>query len=328
MGTDPAPGVGTSEVASAPPRSAGGTLLQVVAHLRSMGEPCAASPDGTYAWIQSPRRVLTRFPLECTTAVAASTTRPLLRLGGVWVVNYLLDAGEERGANCWDYVRRDPRYDVETLDSNARRDVRRGLRSFDVRVCTWREWAEQGFAALDDTERRHGYAAPDPAAFRRVAERWKDQPFYEIWGAWHGADLAAWLTVLKVDDWALIDLVRSRTDALRGCPNNAVLYMATHSLLRTEGRRYVSYGTSTLQLGTDEQSMHRYKLRMGYEAVPMRRVFVCRPAYRPLFESRVMSWTWATLTSAFPSSAALRKIAGMSKLLAQNRSREPASGSD
>jgi hypothetical protein len=305
---------GTEPGAIAPGASPGGTLQDLVAHLACRGEPCSASAGGGQAWIQYPRGVLLRFPLDCSAPVEGETCSALLHERGVWLLNYLVAPDGGHPANCVHYVSRDGGYDVQKLDRQARQNVRRGLKAFDLRLCTWDEWARSGFGAFAETEARHGYAA-DPRAFQRMVDRWKGSALYEIWGAWQGEELAAWLTVLKVDDWAMVDLVRSRTSALSGRPNNALLYLAGRHALVEERRRYVTLGTSSLQLGADEGSMHRYKVDMGYEAVPVHRVFACRPVYRPVLESRAMSWGWERLSRAFPRSAPLRKVAGMARLL-------------
>ena len=303
MGSPQLTELDTAAITSVTAPSRGGTLADLVRHLEAAGEPCALDEGGRQAWIQSPRHVLTRFPLECFDPVGPGAVAGLLRRRSVWFVNYLQAPAAADAANCFDYVCRDAGYGLERLGAKVRRDVRRGLRSFVVRLCTWEEWAGKGFAAFADTERRHGNGVATDPEFQALAARWRATPFLEIWGAWQGDDLVAWMTFLKVDDWALVDLARSRTEALRSCPNNAVLYAATWTLLGGEGRRYVSYGTSSLQVGTDEASLHAYKLNMGYEAIPVTRVFACRPAYRPILESRSFSWAVERLA---PSSALQR----------------------
>ncbi len=296
------------------PWSAGGTLQDLVHHLAAGGEPCATTAAGTQAWIQYPRGVLLRFPLDCPEPVDAKVCASLLGRRGVRVLNYLVVPDEWHPANCVHYVSADGGYELGKLDRQARQNVRRGLKSFELRLCTWEEWATKGLAAFAETEARHGYVAEE-GAFRCMVARWKDQPFHEIWGAWREGELAAWLTVLKIDDWAMVDLVRSRTDALSGRPNNALLYLASRRALVEERRRYVTLGTSSLQLGADEQSMHRYKVDMGYQAVPVHRVFVVPTLARPLLEARAMSRVWDRLSRAFPASGPLRKLAGMSQLI-------------
>ena len=309
---DEAVQVDITAVASPAP---GGTLAGFTEHLKAHGLPCDLTADGTQAWVPGARSELQRFPFECTEPVDDAVLREVLKQQGIRVVSYLVEGGAAAVPNCFDYVCRDSGYTIDNLPKNARRDIRRGLRGFAVRLCTWDELAERGSAAHADTMARHGYASPPPDYIQHLTERLRGSPFYEVWGAWQGDELAAWMTIIKIDDWAMIDLARSCTEALNLCPNNALLYTATRHLLVDQKYAYVTYGLSSIQVNVHELSMHKYKTRMGYEALRMHRVFVVQPALRPLVTSPLMSWGLEKLAGLCPKSANLRKIAGMSRLL-------------
>jgi len=242
----------------------GGTLAEFVAYLEALGRPCALTAGGTQAWVPGVPGELQRFPLECTKQVDRAVLRDLLKRRGIWLASYLLEGGAGAAPNCFDYVCRDSSYVIDRLAKNARRDIRRGLRTFAVRLCTWDELARAGFPAWADTARRHGYSTPAPGDFQRDVRRWRQSPCYEVWGAWQGETLSAWMSVIKIDDWAMIDIARSCTAALNWCPNNALLYQASRRLLVEEKRSYVTYGMSSIQVNVNELSMHKYKIRMGY----------------------------------------------------------------
>jgi len=103
---------------------------------------------------------------------------------------------------------------------------------------------------------------------------------------------------------------------LRLCPNNALLYESTYRLLRTDGITYVSYGLSSLQADANVRAMHAYKTRMGYEAIPCRRAFFFRPVIHSLLTSAPSSHLWPMATRLFPRIELLRKLAGLSRLIA------------
>ncbi|MHC4158228.1 MAG: hypothetical protein ACYSSO_04025 [Planctomycetota bacterium] len=297
------------------PHAQGGTLSDFFDYLKRTKQPCDISTDRTQVWFYGAAGELIRIPLECLEPVEPARLQDLLRQRGVWVVSYLLDGDESHPPNCFDYVCRDSTYSIEKLHAYARRDIRRGLRSFTVRLCTWEELEEKGFAAEADTAARHGYAAPLPEGLKRKISQQRGSPFFEIWGAWDGDDLTAWLQLAKIGNWATIDVVRSCTKSLRLCPNNALLYAVTRRILVEEKREYISYGLSSSQVSVDQLSMHKYKIRMGYEALPLHRVFVVHPLLRPLLTPRAVSWMWEKAAALIPKSKTLRKVAGMSKLL-------------
>jgi len=310
------------DIAAAAPPAPGGALRVYTEYAAAAGEAAVLSPDGTHVWAGGVRGELMRIPLECTDAPAPGLVRSLLGRHGVWMVTYLVTPDDARPANCLDYVCRDPDYRLGKLASPARRDIRRGLRSFTVRLCTWDELIEKGHPAEVDTAERHGYVRPSAEGLRAFAERRRGFPLFEIWGAWEGDRLAAWMSVCKVDDWAMIDVCRSRTASLRNCPNNALLFTATRRFLAEEKRRWVTYGLSSLQVAVNELAMHKYKVRMGYEALPMRRVFALHWTLGLLMRSRAASVGWEMLAKWLPKQAALRKAAGLARLVS-GRERSP-----
>lgn len=310
------PGVGAGTTTLVTSRIRGGSLAQLVRHLETVREPTSLSAGGTEAWIQSPAGVLLRFPPACTEPVGADVVEGLLALRGAWLLNYLRAPSEQLPPDSYHFVCSDPGYGYHSLNASARRNVRRGLLRHDVRPCTWQEWAESGYPAYAETERRHGHK-PTMTAFRRMVQRWKGQPFHEVWGAWRGGELAAWMSILKLEDWAKIDVVRSRTDAHSDRPTNALLFLVTWTMLVVERRRYVSFGTSPVQEGVNEQSLREFKRRMGYEAVPVRRVFIAQPLLRPVLQSRGAALLWRILARTFPGSELVRKAAGLSRVLSE-----------
>jgi hypothetical protein len=305
----------------------GGTLNDFLEYLKHNGQPHAITAQGTQLWYPDIRGELIRLPIECVEAVNREVVRDLLRHHGTWVVSYLLAGDKNHQANCFSYVCRNPNYKLEELGTNARRDVRRGFRSFEIRLCTWDELAEKGFAAEIDTDTRHGYTKPSSNDLKLMVQRQRKFPFFEIFGAWQGDNLTAWLQVIKIDDWALINMVRSCNASLRLCPNNALLYAATKRLLVDEKRKYLSYGLSGSRTNIDRLSMHKYKIRMGYEALPRHRVFVTHPVLRPLLASHFASWLWEKAASAMPRFVFLLRIAGMSQQIS-GRDKAPLSWAD
>lgn len=310
-----------SEVKGSVSYARGRSLADFADYLKRSGQPYATSENGKQVWFRDAAGELVRLPVECLLPVEPETIRALLRQRGVWAVSFLVAADDSQPANCLHYVCSDPEYDVEKLKvKNVRRDIRLGLRSLDIRLCTWDELIEKGFTADTDTAVRHGYRPPSRRVLTSMVKRYRGLPFFEVWGAWHKSDLAAWLLVMKVDDWAMINIAHSRTDLLRWCPNNALVYAATRRALVEEKRKYISYGVSSCQIDIEHTSLHRFKTRMGYEVLPRRRVFAVHPLLWPLLRPRVSSWMWERVAKLMPQIPTLRKIAGMSRLISERES--------
>jgi hypothetical protein len=310
---------GTSEdlgdVAAVAKPAPGGTLAEYLAYEHACGRPAFMSPDGTHAWIQESRGVLMRFPLEEVAAPDRRFVRRLLRRPGVWMASYVVEGTDAHPANCLNYICRDPNYHLEALSPRARRDIRRGLRRFRIRLCTWEEVADRGYPAEADTEVRHGHPRPSPEGVREFVRQRRAFPHFEIWGAWEGKDLAAWMSVAKVDNWALIENGPSRTESRRNCPNNALLYAATRRLLVEEGRAFVSNGRSSMLLGADNLPLHRYKTRMAYVPIPRCREVAAHWLPRLLLKPKAVSLAWDALARLLPGVSAVHRAAGLARVL-------------
>ena len=293
----------------------GKDLPEFVNYLKSAGQPCLLSLDGTQAWTPGVRAELMRLPVECTSPPDKNVLREVFGQKGIWLASFMLEPMNDRPANCFDYLCTDPAYCIENLTKNGRRDIRRGLRNFAVRRCTWDELLDKGLDAYADTEARHVHGEPSRDDLVEIAELYRDSPFVEIWGAWSEDVLDAWIKVLKIDDWAFITNAYSRNENLRNCPNNGLAYEVTKTCLVDEGRKSISFGISSLQATSNILSLHKFKIRMGYKAVPMCRTFIVHPLMRPMVKTRLASWIWDGLAALRPGSATFSKIAGMARLL-------------
>ena len=295
--------------------SSGGTIGEFAEFMRQLGNPAYSSTLNNYIWVPGNRNELQRFPLECTDDVDKSAINMILKEKGIWILNYLLHPDEINKPNCFNYICDDPNFDIANFSSSrSRRDIRRGLRNFDIRLCSCDELRLKGFQAYKDTTLRHGYSLPDEYKFSKITDTLNSQ-FYDIWGAWEDKNLMAWMTILKIDNWAMIDVARSCTQALKKSPNDALIYSATKYLMNDEKRKYITYGLSSIQLDVNELSMHRYKLKVGYRAVPMFRKFEVHSIIRPFVYPKLSSWFLEKVANRLSKYARLRKLAGLSRIL-------------
>lgn len=294
----------------------GGSLKDFYSYYKQTNRSCEVAANGAQLWFPDSGCTLLRLPLECNDEADSTDVKNVLRTRGVWVISYLVKPDDIHPANCYDYVCSDHNYCIDKLNTNSRRDVRRGFRSFTIRLCSWDELAQKGYIANADTAVRHGYTKPSEDDFKKSIQQKRGFPLFEIWGAWEGNQLAAWMEVIKIDNWAMINIARSCTNYLRLCPNNALLYAATSHLLCIEKRIYITYGLSSLQIDVNQSSMHAYKTKMGYEPILMRRVFIPHPSIKFFVTSRCFTGLLIAVSKALPRLAVLKKAAGMCQQLA------------
>jgi hypothetical protein len=302
-----------NDVAASP----GGTLDDYARHLKAKGRLVCLTEGGTELWRNCARVELLRLPLMSTRPVSRATLAELMKVRGIWVLDYLLEPSDSHPANAILYLCRDPNYDLSRLSKNGRKAIRRGLNNVTVRRVSWAELAEKGFPASVETDLRHGYKKPSEAGFRDMLELRKDTPFHEAWGAWQGDELISWLTLIKVDNWITFEQSPSRDAALRNYANNALRYETLRHLLTVEKRDVVVTGLSTIQPGLDPRRAYIYNTRMGFEAIPVHRVLAMPGWLHAFVANRPSAWCLAAMARFMPQSHMLQKVSGLSQFLLQ-----------
>jgi hypothetical protein len=290
-------------------------LGALVESLEAAGFSACLSPEGTYAWFSLKSGSLTRLPLGCTEPVSRESLRQALSYKGVWLVNCAIELGPEHRPNCFEYICTNPDYDVGMLSKQGRRDVRRGQNRLTTRPTTWDELIEHGLAAYNDTAERHGLLAVTHETFAAHVTQLRQCPFFEIWGAWNDDGLAAWNNILKVDDWAQFQSGCSHHSTWSSFPNNVLHYEATRTFLCEEKRRLVSLGFSNIEGGSGMLSLHKFKLRAGFTAVPRCRVIVPNWKLRPFVSSRICSRILDRLARGRPTAGMIGRLANISRVI-------------
>jgi hypothetical protein len=232
-----------------------------------------------------------------------------LRQGRAAMATYLLTPEERHPANAWLYLCADRRYALEKLSSPARRDARRALRELRIERVEWPLLLAKGGAAFRDTRARVGLSDGTTAHFQERFTRYASNPAHHAVAAWREDRMVAFMSLAAVDDWVEIEGSFS-TDADRGlCPNNGLTHFVLDQCLVQGGFSRVSYGLSSIQAQSGEAGLHAYKLKVGFEAVPVHRAFALNPLLQPL-ANRLTLQTLRFLLKMRPGATQLKKASG------------------
>lgn len=198
--------------------------------------------------------------------------------------------GPAWGVPSYLYICSDPEYSQQKLSQSARSHIRRSLNEFEIRFVLPAELLKLGRKAYCDTCTRYGLSQSTPQAFESTFSL--AQSFRRYLGAFKDQQLVAFLVITEVDDWASIGPGYSVTELLSLRPNNGLLFSALHHYLRQEKYRLVDHGLSNFPFTNKVETLHKFKLKMGFQACPVHRRFVMNPLLRP-FVNR-LSWRMAT----------------------------------
>jgi hypothetical protein len=274
-------------------------------------------------WQHAETGTVVRHPTFCLRPPTTSELADAFKQYSAMVAGYELFADESSPANGWLYVCADPEYSLDKLGSTMRRNVRRGLQDLRLETLTVDDVLAHGEEAFCDTRKRVGVHDGTPAIFRKRFESQRDSSKFTFLGAWDGNSLAAFLAIDDGNRWAEISGCFSRNESLSHRPNDTLMYYAIHHYLVVEKRLAVAYGASSIQANTNEDTLHAFKLKVGFEAVPIHRSFAVRPMVRP-FVNRWSLGLVRALLRFRPSHRVLRKAEGMLRSVLEDSNPSPS----
>jgi hypothetical protein len=284
------------------------SLEEYIAVLARAGAKVVSGTKGSY-WCTSEIGALERIPFDRLDEPSLEDVTHALRLARAAVASYLRPVDESHPQNAWLYVCRNQEYTLEGLGVAARRDARRALRELRFEFIDMETLMREGVTPFCDSRIRNGLSDGTPEMFRHHFQSHADSRAYKVLGAWKDNVLVAFMSLTIVEDWVAIAAFAS-TEYLRLCPNNGLVHFAMDYFLTERKFRLINYGVSSIQETSKSDSLHRFKCRVGFEAVPIYRAFVFHPILRPMMNS-VTLWGLRRCLSLWPSNRILRKATGL-----------------
>lgn len=284
------------------------SLEEYVDERRRQGKPAwpGASP-GQY-WTSAQPLTLARLPKFELAPPSPGEIRQLFTRHRAALVSYVTEPDATHPANTWLYVCRNRAYEAATLDEPTRRNIRRAERELRFELLDWPVLRQHGLAAFRDSRLRNGLSDGTEAYYARRFEEFCRSRAHHVLGAWKGETLVAFMTMVTVDDWVEISGF-SRTDTLSLRPNNGLIHRILTHFLRERGASLVTYGLSSVQDESRAEGLHQFKLKTGFEALPVHRAFVVHPLLRPLANRGTLALARLVLRRA-PANPRLKKMVG------------------
>lgn len=269
--------------------------------------------DGGHSW----PLVMQRRPYFALHVPPKEEIQTVFRESHVPLLNFAVDSSEVPGllgsgyasgpiwaSKSYLYVCSDPEYSREKLGQSARSHIRRSLSAFEFRPISLDELLKLGFQAHRDTRARYGLSTGTPQSFE--AEFRRAGLLHRYIGALKDGRLAGFLAVTEVEDWASIGLGYSLDEFLPLRPNNGLFYYTLYHYLVERKFRLVDDGLSNFPITPDVETLHKFKVKMGFEPCPVHRAFLVNPLLKPVVNR--VSWRLANgLTRLFPHNSILRK---------------------
>jgi hypothetical protein len=195
-----------------------------------------------------------------------------------------------------------------------RRNVRRGMKELTIGALDGDALLAAGGTAFCDTRARNGLSDGTVAHFvQRYAKHARCRG-HVYFGAWKNEQLAAFLAVIEVADWAYIEGCFSMNAWLSLRPNDALLYRALSHYLTKRRFAGVCFGSSSAQAGSNVAGLHAFKTKVGFVPRPVHRACVLNPIVRPFVNPLTHRFISALLRLR-PKDRSLLKALGMMGLV-------------
>lgn len=182
---------------------------------------------------------------------------------GTRVVEYMVLEGEDLKS-----------FSMKSLRSEKRNQVRKGLKSCEVRLITDVEPVLEAMRQINVTQAerqmltgRFGkparYYTEQMEAWRAEIRRWFSLPGREWWGAFVNGELGAYMLTFQVETVRFIGLMKTHTDSLKLCLTDAIYFLVLESAAREESCRRIING------GPLRPSLDRYKEQFLFKRTPI-----------------------------------------------------------
>jgi hypothetical protein len=253
-------------------------------HLKAAGFKAMLGSKSTI-WSSSEHFSMQRQPVFALHLPPREEITRVFKRSHAAILSFVSEPTGGRAANSSLYLCKDPEYSLKKLGRGARYDTSRGLNELTIKFLEQSELLRLGEQAYCDTLARTGLSVDSRETFEVRFRRPRTESRYL--GALKGNRLAAFMPLAEVGEWVSIGGY-SADEFLPLRPNNALVFYALHHYLVERKFRVVSYGLSSIQADSKAEGLHRFKLKMGFESVPVHRAFIVNPLLRP-FVNRV-SW--------------------------------------
>jgi hypothetical protein len=269
--------------------------------------------DGNYLWIKHESFSAIRFPEFNTSVPSESELKKVFQKFNCLLISFCNHQNDEQKDNATLYNCCDKNYNHNNLSKNVIRDIRIGRKNLSICFVDWPEILEYGFKAFQDTRTRVGLSDGNKKNFETRFRNFAMNEGHKALAAKLNGEIVAFMSLIIVENFVIIQGSFSTDEHRRLCPNNALTDFLLNYFLKDGNYDKISYGLSSIQEDASTEGLHNYKIRVGFEAINIQRVFLLHPYVAP-FRSLVKILL-KILLLIFPKNRVIRKASGLFQYL-------------
>ncbi|MBE0699303.1 MAG: hypothetical protein IH586_20460 [Anaerolineaceae bacterium] len=270
---------------------------------------------GSSYWYCAGPRVFQAFPFRSIIQPAEKELRELLLGHGVAAARFSTPFDFPEGIASY-HVVLNGSYSMDQLNHQAKNNIRRGLRSCQVKTISLSRLAGEGWNAQYDTLKRQGRTrSMSRAEWERLCLSADNLPGFEAWGATINGVLAASILTVRIEDTCYVPYAQCLHEYMAQHVNHALFYIASCEMLSQSGVKEIFYTLHSLDA---PESINEFKFRMGFQARPVRQRVVFHP-WIAAFAKPATHRLLLRLVHDYPESHFLSKAEGMLRFYLQGK---------
>lgn len=265
--------------------------------------------DGDYLWVKHERFSVIRFPEFNTSKPSKKEILSVFKNLRCLIINYTFIPSEKDYSNSHLYNSVKQNYDFQKLSKNVRRDIKSGQEKLKYGFADWNEILSDGLIAFTDTRTRVGLSDGNKRNFNKRFHQFSTNPSHKAAAAWFEGKIIAFMSLIVVEDYVIIQGSFSTNEHKKLCANNVLVDFILNYFLIENHYHIVCYGLSSIQENNQREGLHNYKIRVGFEAIPVKRVFLPHPNLK-VFHSFIRKALYI-LSFIFSKNRFIRKATGL-----------------
>ena len=176
--------------------------------------------DKNNLWVKFEGLSAIRFPEFNTVPPGREEIRRVFEELKCILLSYIIIPSDKNFVNSTLYNCSDNEYEISRLSKNARRDIRIGERNLRVGFVNWDELLAGGLKAFKETRSRVGLSDGNEKSFLSRFTQFGTNPAHRAVAAWLGDEIIAFMSLIVVDDFVIIQGSFSDNEHRNLCPNN------------------------------------------------------------------------------------------------------------
>lgn len=230
-------------------------------------------------WYNAGPKVLQAFPYHWQIEPTAEELKEITQKNHAIALRFSRPFSSGDGKVSYHVVARLP-YALETLKSQGKNGVRKGLAQCRIEQIPFSFLAKAGWKLQQDTlTRQQRLKSMTQKYWETCCLSAEGLPGFEAWAAFVDGELAASILTARIDNTWTIPYAQSHRDFLGMHVNNALFFMTIKKFLETPG---ITEVFTNLQSLDAPESVDEFKFRMGLVPKPVRQQIYFNPLVRPM----------------------------------------------